>query len=218
MALLSFAVGLPAHLWSVWWPISQHFAIDAWYSTVVPYQFSRFTALGHVALIILAIKAGVGRAATRVLACVGQMAFTNYILTSLICTTIFEGYGFGSCLSVPEGVAISRRRPLLPRVAGRVYQHWGSPLRAYRSRSRGRHQGTRLHCAIFRLPDVQSSATSRHRIAAHRGNCNSCITAWKRGSLRKGSMSGSAFVYTNPGSRSRIAFSSQSKAALRSPH
>jgi uncharacterized protein len=23
------------------------------------------------------------------------MAFSNYILTSLICTTIFEGYGFG---------------------------------------------------------------------------------------------------------------------------
>ena len=25
----------------------------------------------------------------------GRMAFSNYILTSLICTTIFEGYGFG---------------------------------------------------------------------------------------------------------------------------
>jgi hypothetical protein len=68
------------------------------------------------------------------------------------------------------------------------------------------------------LPDVQTGPTSRHRIAAHCGNCNSCITAWKRGSLRNGSMSGSTFVYTNPGSRSRMAFSSQSKAALRSPH
>ena len=95
MAVLSFAVGLPTHLGSVWWPIKQHFGIDAWYSTGVAYNFSRFTALGYVALIILAIKAGVGRAATRVLASVGQMAFTNYILTSLICTTIFEGYGFG---------------------------------------------------------------------------------------------------------------------------
>jgi hypothetical protein len=76
----------------------------------------------------------------------------------------------------------------------------------------------RLDCVIFRLPDVQTGATSRHRIAGHCGNCNSCITVWKRGSLRKGSMSGSAFVYTNPGSRSRMAFSSHSKAALRSPH
>ena len=29
------------------------------------------------------------------LAAVGQMAFTNYLLHTLICTTIFYGYGFG---------------------------------------------------------------------------------------------------------------------------
>jgi hypothetical protein len=50
------------------------------------------------------------------------------------------------------------------------------------------------------------------------GNFNSRSIAWKRGSLRSGSRSGSVFVYTNPGSRSRMAFSSQSKAVLRSPH
>ena len=49
---------------------------------------------------------------------------------------------------------------------------------------------TRLDRVIFRLPDVQTVAMSRHRIAAHCGNCNSCITAWKRGSLRKRSISG----------------------------
>ncbi len=32
---------------------------------------------------------------TRTLAYVGQTAFSNYLLTSLICTTIFEGYGLG---------------------------------------------------------------------------------------------------------------------------
>ena len=39
-------------------------------------------------------SAALRRVAAR-LASVGQMAFTNYILTSLICTTILEGYGFG---------------------------------------------------------------------------------------------------------------------------
>jgi uncharacterized protein len=95
MALLSFAVGLPAHLWTVWWPINQHFAIDALYSTAFAYDFARFTAFGYVALLILAVKSGVLRSATRTLAFVGRMAFSNYILTSLMCTTIFEGYGFG---------------------------------------------------------------------------------------------------------------------------
>src|SRR6266480_2948803 len=51
-------------------------------------------------------------------------------------------------------------------------------------------QATRLDRVNFRLPDVQTVAMSRHRIAAHCGNCNSCITAWKRGSLRKRSISG----------------------------
>ena len=41
------------------------------------------------------VKAGVLRSFTSRLAAVGQTAFTNYILTTAICTTIFENYGFG---------------------------------------------------------------------------------------------------------------------------
>jgi uncharacterized protein len=41
------------------------------------------------------VKAGVLRRLTARLAAVGQTAFTNYILTTVICTTIFENYGFG---------------------------------------------------------------------------------------------------------------------------
>jgi uncharacterized protein len=95
MALLSFAIGLPAHTWSVWWAAKQHFSIDAMTLTYPAYQIGRFTAFGYIAVILLVIKSGALRAATRTLAYVGQMAFSNYILTSLICTTIFEGYGFG---------------------------------------------------------------------------------------------------------------------------
>jgi uncharacterized protein len=44
---------------------------------------------------MLIVKAGALEWMTSRLAAVGQMAFTNYILQSIICSTIFYGYGFG---------------------------------------------------------------------------------------------------------------------------
>lgn len=95
MAFISFAIGLPAHAFSVWWAAKQHFSIESMTLTFGLYEFGRFTAFGYIALLLLLVKSGALRAATKTLAAVGQMAFSNYILTSLICTTIFEGYGFG---------------------------------------------------------------------------------------------------------------------------
>ncbi|MBV8632188.1 MAG: DUF418 domain-containing protein, partial [Silvibacterium sp.] len=94
MALIGFAIGLPAHSWSVWYSVRNHFTIDSQSLGYVAYEFGRFTAFGYIALLILAIKLGALRPITRTLAAAGRMAFSNYILTSLICTTIFEGYGF----------------------------------------------------------------------------------------------------------------------------
>jgi uncharacterized protein len=95
MALLSFAIGMPADSWAMWFITTQHFSIDSFSLTLIEYEFGRFTALGYIALILLALKSGILRGVTSALAYVGQMAFSNYILTSLICTTLFEGYGFG---------------------------------------------------------------------------------------------------------------------------
>ncbi len=52
-------------------------------------------ALGHIGLVMLIVKSGGLKRLTSRLAAVGQMALTCYLATSLICTTIFEGYGFG---------------------------------------------------------------------------------------------------------------------------
>lgn len=49
--------------------------------------------VGWICLLSL-ILAGESRWRTRLVA-VGRMAFTNYLMTSLICTTIFYGYGLG---------------------------------------------------------------------------------------------------------------------------
>ena len=52
-------------------------------------------ALGHVGLIMLVYKSGWLRGLISALGAVGQMAFSNYVMQTLICTFIFFGYGFG---------------------------------------------------------------------------------------------------------------------------
>jgi uncharacterized protein len=50
---------------------------------------------GHIGLVMLIVKSGWLKRLTSRLAAIGQMALTCYLATSLICTTIFEGYGLG---------------------------------------------------------------------------------------------------------------------------
>ncbi|GAB3927397.1 DUF418 domain-containing protein [Larkinella terrae] len=61
------------------------------------YDIRRVTmALGHVGLIMIIYKSGWLRWLTGALAAVGQMAFSNYVMQTLICTFIFFGYGLGN--------------------------------------------------------------------------------------------------------------------------
>jgi uncharacterized protein len=62
---------------------------------VYDYLASVLVALGHVGLVMLVCRSGVLTWLRERLAAVGRMAFTNYLLQSLICTTIFYGYGLG---------------------------------------------------------------------------------------------------------------------------
>jgi len=54
-----------------------------------------FIAVGHAALLILVYRSKVVPWLMKGLANVGQMAFTNYLMQSIICTWFFFGYGFG---------------------------------------------------------------------------------------------------------------------------
>lgn len=56
------------------------------------YWGSLFAALGWVALVMLLCQRGWP---LRPVAAVGQMALTNYLLQTLICTTVFYGHGLG---------------------------------------------------------------------------------------------------------------------------
>jgi uncharacterized protein len=58
------------------------------------YQIHRvFVAMGHIGIMILLWKSNVFNWLLNWFANVGQMAFTNYLMQSVICTLIFYGYG-----------------------------------------------------------------------------------------------------------------------------
>ncbi len=59
------------------------------------YWASILVALAWVGVVMLACKAHRLAPATRALAAVGRMALSNYILQTLVCTTIFYGHGLG---------------------------------------------------------------------------------------------------------------------------
>ncbi|MCD4696039.1 MAG: DUF418 domain-containing protein [Bacteroidales bacterium] len=59
------------------------------------YTGSIGVALGYIALVMFFVKSTFGRVLKYMLISVGRMAFTNYILMSIICTFIFYGHGFG---------------------------------------------------------------------------------------------------------------------------
>ncbi|MFH1689958.1 MAG: DUF418 domain-containing protein [Candidatus Eisenbacteria bacterium] len=96
-AIVGFVVGLPV----IWLGIARRFA-DGW---TVPWSFfngsqynywaSAFVALAYVSVVMLVVKTGVLGKLQRALAAAGRMAFTNYLMQTVICTTIFYGHGLG---------------------------------------------------------------------------------------------------------------------------
>ena len=60
------------------------------------YDFRRLLlCIGHASLLMLIYRSRVVPWLMKALANVGQMAFTNYLVQSIICTLFFYGYGFG---------------------------------------------------------------------------------------------------------------------------
>jgi uncharacterized protein len=63
-----------------------------WVSLIYPFQ-RILLVMAHTAALILLYKAGFAQGLWRRLQAVGQMAFTNYIMHSVVCTLFFFGYG-----------------------------------------------------------------------------------------------------------------------------
>ena len=73
--------------WALDWSLLQGRQFNYWPSIAV--------ALGYVGLVMLACRTDLLRRASRPLAAVGRTALSNYLLQTVICTTIFYGHGLG---------------------------------------------------------------------------------------------------------------------------
>jgi uncharacterized protein len=97
MVALGYGIGLPLMVFDGIELIQHTFSFD--YKVHGGVLFNLFgslvVALGHVGLLMLIVQSGAIGWLTRRLAAVGRMALTNYLTHSIVCTTLFYGYGFG---------------------------------------------------------------------------------------------------------------------------
>jgi uncharacterized protein len=104
MAIWSYGLGLPLTILSA--AILDAHDFDALYVARVggiPNYFgSILVAFGHIAAVILVIRSGMLRRLVERFAAVGRMALSNYLLHSIVMTTIFYGYAFSLYAEVPR--------------------------------------------------------------------------------------------------------------------
>lgn len=92
---IGFGISLPAYALIAAWIVARDFSLLAVTAGVMPatVPFRPFATVAWACLIILLMRPG--GALTLRFAAAGRMAFSNYLGTSLICTTLFYGYGLG---------------------------------------------------------------------------------------------------------------------------
>jgi uncharacterized protein len=98
MTAVGYGIGLPLSYFFMSGMLTSNFDRTLWADTLHLdfYQEKRFfTAMGHVGVVMLLYKFKVLTNLLTLLARVGQMAFTNYLSQTIICVTIFYGFGFG---------------------------------------------------------------------------------------------------------------------------
>jgi uncharacterized protein len=95
MAIAGYLIGLSVNSYTAWLRVTNNFDLLVNAQSTVTYDIGRLSiALAHVGALMLVMKAGGLTFLTNPLGAIGQMALSNYLMHSVICSTIFCGYGF----------------------------------------------------------------------------------------------------------------------------
>ncbi len=90
------AVGFPLQAYGISLDFASGWSVRSLFTGIqLVYWTSIAVSLGYVGAIMLACRTPALRRVTRPFAAVGQTALTNYLLQTVICTTIFYGHGLG---------------------------------------------------------------------------------------------------------------------------
>jgi uncharacterized protein len=104
MMLICYGIGLPLTTYSAI-DLSAH-GFDPLYvmqnGGLTNYFGSIIVGLGHIGVVMLLIKTGFVQRLLERFAAVGRMALTNYLMHSVILTTVFYGYGLGLYGEIPR--------------------------------------------------------------------------------------------------------------------
>jgi uncharacterized protein len=100
MMIVGYGIGVPVMLFDCYHQISNGFFLgrgfeylmQGWILLVLVGSLP--VVFGHIGLVMLICKTGALPWLTRRLAAVGRMALSSYLFDSLLCTTLFYGYGF----------------------------------------------------------------------------------------------------------------------------
>ncbi len=96
-AVRCFLIGVPPLVALAWYQMNAGFsAVSVFGASIVwSVPFDTLMTVGWASLIMLLIKTAASPGTRERLAATGRMAFTNYLTTSIVMTTIFYGYGMG---------------------------------------------------------------------------------------------------------------------------
>jgi uncharacterized protein len=104
MVALGYGFGLPVVAYDSWLRITNDFrgppVVLAGF--LYGYLSAIAIALGHVGVVMLIYRSGAITWLTSRLAAAGRMALSNYLMQTVICTTLFYGYGYGLFGYIPR--------------------------------------------------------------------------------------------------------------------
>lgn len=122
--IIGYGIGLPLLIFSSWnfwthqWEMLWMFRVG-----MIPnYVGSIPITFGHIALVMLVVKSGVWQPLMARFTAVGRMAFTNYLMHTIVLTTVFYGYGLGLYGQIPRLWQMGFVAALIG------FQLWFSPL------------------------------------------------------------------------------------------